>query len=450
MNDTVSNDPTRSARIIAWASADPVLQRRFRQQLAEATGWDGARCERAINEYLRFCAVAAELGGRAVPSAAVDKVWHLHLTWTRDYWEDFCPNRMGFAFHHQPSRGQPGEREALRLAYAQTLHTYQALFGTPDATWWPAWSTRGPRARRGRWAGIAAALGLLPAASALAFPGPLDWRGPEFLALYLALLGGCLVFGFGWRLWHRQQQDPARGVLPGEPPVWQLAYLRGGPRAVVDAAAASLHEDGFIGWDESKKQLVRRREDAPDDLLLRNLLPNLCGSSSRLTLAESAGALQQLRRQLEQQGWWHSAESSRRIAMLSALPLWLLAGFGGAKIAIGVMRDAPVALLVLLLIVTVVAALIFHFARPGATRAGRELLAAQKARHALDLRAPRPGKLALAVALGGTALLAGTALAGYHELRHPPSSGDGGGSDSSDSSSDGGGGSGCGGCGGGD
>ena len=445
-----SNDPARAERILAWASADPLLQRRFRQQLAQATGWDGARCERAIQEYLRFCVVAARLGGRAVPSASVDQVWHLHLTWTRDYWEDFCPNRMGFAFHHQPSRGQPGEREALRLGYAETLHAYQSLFGTPDAAWWPAWSTAATRARRGRWARMAAALGLLPAASALALPGPLDWRGPEFLSLYLALLAASLLFAIGWRLWHRQQRDPARSLLPGEPPVWQLAYLRGGARGVVDAAAASLHEDGYLQWDAASKQLVRRREDTPEDSLLRALLPQLSGPPARFGRAEQVTPVQQLREQLVRQGWWHSNESSRRIATLGAAPLWLLVGFGIAKIAIGVMRDAPVALLVLLVIGTLIAALAFHFSRPGATRAGRELLAAQKARHALDLRAPRPGKLALAVALGGTALLAGTALAGYHELRHPPSSGDGGGSDSSDSSSDGGGGSGCGGCGGGD
>jgi uncharacterized protein (TIGR04222 family) len=375
----------------------------------------------------------------------VDEVWHLHLIWTRDYWDDFCPQRLGFAFHHQPSRGQPGEREALRLGYAETLHAYQALFGAPESAWWPAWSTSARRPARWRWGRLAAALGLLPASNALAMPGPLDWRGPEFLALYLALLAGSLLFALGWRLWHRLQRDPARGMTSGDVPIWQLAYLRGGPRGVIDAAAASLHEDGFVAWDESSKQLVRCREDAPDDLLLRNLLPNLCGSPSRMTLAENAGALQQLRRQLELQGWWHTQPAARRIALWSALPFWAVAGLGGLKIGIGVLRDRPVALLVILVIVAVVAALGFHFSRPGATRAGREVLVAHKARHALALRAPRQGQLGLAVALGGTAVLTGTALAGYHELRHPSSSGDGGGS--SDTGSDGGG-SGCGGCGG--
>lgn len=157
--------------------------------------------------------------------------------------------------------------------------------------------------------------------------------------------------------------------------------------------------------------------------------------------------IQQVREALVRQGGRHAPQEARRIALGSAVPLWLLAGSGAAKIAIGLLRDRPVALLVFLVIATVIAALLFHFKRPGITRAGRDLLGAQKARHALTLRAPPKGQLALAVALVGTGVLAGTALAGFHELRHPPSSGDGGGSSGSDSGSDGGGSS-CGGCGG--
>ncbi|GIX35738.1 MAG: hypothetical protein KatS3mg126_1517 [Lysobacteraceae bacterium] len=433
----------RSARILAWAADDPPLQRRFRRQLASATGWDTARCERAITEYLRFCAVAAQLGGRAVPSEDVDKVCHLHLTWTRDYWEDFCPNRMGFPFHHQPARGLPGEREVLRLGYAETLHTYQALLGTPDPAWWPAWSAFRPRGRRGR-VGLAAASGLLASLTAQAFPGPLDWRGPDFLALYFPTLGGCLLFALLWRLWHRLKRSPTRGIPPGETPLWQLAFLRGGPRGVVDAATARLYEDGFLEWDATRKQLVRRGDGMPQDALLRALLPNLTGSPARLVLAERAGVMQELRDRLIRQGWWHSEDEARRIARISALPLWLLAGFGTTKIAIGLYRDAPVTLLVLGVIVTLMAALVLHFSRPQATRAGRERLAAEKARHALALRAPRKGQLALAVALAGTGVLAGTAIAGYHGLRHPSNAGDASTSDGADGC----GGAGCGGCGG--
>ena len=139
-----------------WLTDQPLLKRRFIAQLAEKTGWSAARLEQGVEEYRRFCLLATVLGGRVVPSPDVDEVWHLHLTYTRDYWDDFCPRRLGLKLHHQPALGVEGEREALRLGYAETLHAYAALFGPPSESWWP--SLRGPapkapwwRAAHARW-----------------------------------------------------------------------------------------------------------------------------------------------------------------------------------------------------------------------------------------------------------------------------------------------------------
>jgi uncharacterized protein (TIGR04222 family) len=443
--------PVDVRQVLDWADADPALQRRFRQQLAEQTSWSAEDCDRAIIEYLRFCCVAVRRAGKAVPSARVDAVWHLHLTWSRDYWLSFCPDRLGMSLHHQPALGVSGEREALRQDYAETLHTYQQLFGDPDARWWPAWTVeakRKPRPRRARRHSVIAWGLLLPAfaASALAL-GPLDWRGPEFLSLYLTLMGLLLVASLGWRWWQRLKPRIASSAGPDGPPVWQVAYLSGGPQGVVDAAAADLHEQGLLEWDPARKQLVRRGDALPEDPLQRTLLPHLDGPTSRLSQTEKAGVVQQIRDQVVRQGWWYAADEAKRIALISALPWWLLTAFGVLKVAIGLARDRPVSSLVLLVIFAVVIALAFQFIRPSRTAAGRKVLSSLRGRHAVMLRAPRKGQLGLAVALVGTSVLAGTAFADYHTLRHPPSSGDGGGdSSSSDGGSDGG--SGCGGCGG--
>jgi hypothetical protein len=108
-----------------------------------------------------------------------------------------------------------------------------------------------------------------------------------------------------------------------------------------------------------------------------------------------------------------------------------------------------VALLVVLVLNTGAAALGLNFSRPGRSRAGDLELARRRGSTSRATRATDPDTLPMAVALGGTAVLAGTGLAGFHQARAASahSSGDSGGS--SDSSSDGGGGSGCGGCGGG-
>jgi uncharacterized membrane protein YgcG len=126
---------------------------------------------------------------------------------------------------------------------------------------------------------------------------------------------------------------------------------------------------------------------------------------------------------------------------------------------VGLARDKPVGFLVVLSVVMAVFALVMLLARPGRSRHGTAELQRLRAQHPpAQQLAARTDQLALAVALGGTAILAGTGLAAYHEARAASSSydsssgsssSDSSSSDSGGSSSDSGGSSGCGGCGGG-
>jgi uncharacterized membrane protein YgcG len=131
------------------------------------------------------------------------------------------------------------------------------------------------------------------------------------------------------------------------------------------------------------------------------------------------------------------------------LPWLLLSGLGAAKIVVGVLRDRPVSILVVLCVIVTAIAIGLWALRPRRTRAGDRLIAARRASAARIRRAPRSHELSLALALGGLGVLSGTAYAQYQAARTPPT-GDSGSSSSSDSSSSSeGGGSGCGGCGGG-
>jgi uncharacterized protein (TIGR04222 family) len=445
----------RWQRLASWASDDARLQRRLRRQLRERTGWSAAEADAAILEYLRFCAIAAERGGRVTPSPAIDEVWHLHLTYTRDYWLDFCPHRLGFALHHQPAFGDAGEAQRLRDDYAETLHAYAGRFGMPPTRWWPPRWQRGDRATRrrgGRLAALALWLPSTAAASPLAGT-PLDWRGPEFLALYLVL--GVIAITLSLLLRWQQRHAAGHSAQGSSPSVWELAYLAGGAERVVDAAVAELHRQQAVVWDPAQRRLLPGPASPPSDPLLVAVLGQLVERTPDIARAARASVLAGLRGALQRRGWWFSAAEAQRIALLSALPLAALAVFGAAKVVVGLLRERPVALLVVLCVLTAVAALVAFLARPGITPAGQRVLREARGRHALTVRAHRGEQVALAVALGGTAVLAGTALAGYHALRQPASSADGGtsSSDSSDSSSSSdagdGGGSGCGGCGGG-
>lgn len=440
----------------------------FLARLAREQSWTRDEAVLAVAEYRRFCFLACVAGHEATPSGEVDAVWHLHLLHTRDYWQRFCPQALGAELHHGPTRGAI-DAARYREQYAMTLQSYASWFGPPPVRWWPDATQRfDPRAMpraydpsrhlllpRPRWPRALRALGttlaalLAPAASAATTGNPLDWTGGEFLALFVACMGVALVASLVLRMVSRSSlAGPSSGA--SDLTTWETAWLSGGPGRVLDAGVAELHRLGRIELKPGGTPSVAR--DANDlDGPLRAIHEAIDRNGNVAAIeAHARPRLGAIRAGLERRGLWFDDATAARIALISAVPWVLALGLGVAKIAVGLSRDKPVLFLVLLSIVCALAALGFFSKRPGATPAGRALLREVNARHATLRRAPRAEQIALAVALVGTGVLAGTALAGWHEVRHPPSSGgdSGGGSDSS--SGEGGGSSGCGGCGGGD
>ena len=123
----------------------------FAQRLARENGWSQLFADRVIEEYRRFCFLAVTGAGQATPSDAVDQAWHLHLTYSRDYWQHFCPEVLGCDLHHGPTNGGQAERSRFFDQYAATLLRYEQTFGPPPADIWPGAAQRlldDPRARR--------------------------------------------------------------------------------------------------------------------------------------------------------------------------------------------------------------------------------------------------------------------------------------------------------------
>ncbi|MEL6487735.1 MAG: hypothetical protein AAFQ13_11425 [Pseudomonadota bacterium] len=127
-------------RLAAHEIGPPDASLTFVQRLARENRWSREYAQRVILEYRRFCYLArtAAPGEQVTPSDAVDQVWHLHLTYSRDYWEEFCPNVLGAAFHHGPTAGGSVERARYYEQYAATLSAYEAAFGiAPPSDIWP-------------------------------------------------------------------------------------------------------------------------------------------------------------------------------------------------------------------------------------------------------------------------------------------------------------------------
>ena len=111
----------------------------FAQRLARENRWSAEYAARVIRDYKRFCWLACAAGHEVTPSDAVDQAWHLHLTFTRDYWERFCPEVLHMPLHHGPTAGGATERTRYYDQYAQTLASYVTHFGEPAPTdIWPA------------------------------------------------------------------------------------------------------------------------------------------------------------------------------------------------------------------------------------------------------------------------------------------------------------------------
>ncbi len=110
----------------------------FAARLARENRWSEAHAQLVIQEYKRFCYLAVTAGQQVTPSDAVDQVWHLHLTYSRDYWQEFCPNVLRADLHHGPTAGGTVERARYYDQYAATLASYETAFdAVPPIDIWP-------------------------------------------------------------------------------------------------------------------------------------------------------------------------------------------------------------------------------------------------------------------------------------------------------------------------
>ena len=86
---------------------------------------------RAIEEYRKFCFLAVHAGHPVTPSDEVDQVWHLHLLYSRHYWDALCRDTLETPLHHGPTQGGVAEDRKFHDWYEATLASYRRYFGEP-------------------------------------------------------------------------------------------------------------------------------------------------------------------------------------------------------------------------------------------------------------------------------------------------------------------------------
>lgn len=168
----------------------------FAAKLARENGWDRAFAEAVDAEYRRFLYLAATTPHPVSPSPAVDRAWHLHLTYSRHYWETLCGRILRRPLHHDPSMGGPAEDARHADQYARTLALYRAAFAKepPEAIWSGAGPRRGKGTRAFGLAGAAVATTLLAACTALAAAA--DAEGEDDALLGFIIIGAFMALAF--------------------------------------------------------------------------------------------------------------------------------------------------------------------------------------------------------------------------------------------------------------
>jgi len=453
------------ARLKDYAPGPTEVDLGFSQRLARENQWTANYSQRVLEEYRRFAYLAIAAGHSVTPSDQVDQAWHLHLQYSRDYWERFCAQALQSPLHHGPTQGGDAEERRYGEAYALTLKSYVAHFEEqPPADIWPPsverfreparfvrldaeryWIVRRPSIRTAAQLAVCALLSAIaPLAHALP-ANPMDWTAQPFLTLQVLLLIGSVLAASNWR---RRLRDigEIRGQAAQTPA--ELAYLAGGEARALDASVTKLLSDGDLSIENghliAKKFPFTTLAEPERSILLATRTP----TRPSALIKRGSRYVSEVRESLVRTGLALNPDQITRARWWPAVVPALVTLFGCSKIAVGLGRERPVGFMIVLSVIGTVITLSYLLTPIRNSRAGDKLLADMQRRHKVLKRAVSHGDLALGVALFGTGVLVATPLAAYNLERRPANDSGTSDSSSSDSSSDSSG-SGCGGCGGG-
>jgi uncharacterized protein (TIGR04222 family) len=272
---------------------------------------------------------------------------------------------------------------------------------------------------------------------------PLDWPPGMFLGYYgsfaLAVLVAVVLL-----------RDAIGATRPGgsyeDLGLLELAYLSGGLGRAADTILVSFLAAGAAALDVQKRHIVVDASAADLPKAVEPFRATVNGFTTRTLFHDAiAGDLDAVRQALARRGLAPRLDEIRRLQLLTVILLGFVIAAGLVRVFVGVSRQRPVGFLLAMLAIVALLG-VWSVARPPfRTRAGAEAAADGYTRHARVARAPMQRELALAFALSGPSVLAGTPFAG---LARQISKDSGGGS-CGGAAGCGGGGGGCGGgCGG--
>ncbi|MES2706126.1 MAG: TIGR04222 domain-containing membrane protein [Verrucomicrobiota bacterium] len=402
-------DPALLERLEAFELDDPEAVFPFTARLARENGWTRDFARRVVVEYKRFVYLAMTAGHPVSPSEEVDQAWHLHLVYTRSYWDGMCGKVLGRPLHHGPTTGGREEGEKFAGWHARTLQSYFAIFGqSPPVDIWPDPETESARAGNARRVDVSrfwilprprfprtggarrpprvrsgvpllAGLGILAAAggwtawmhggSSLAdavtqraeLPGTLfifNWSAGPFLVFYIVALILAALLSFALQQRETERALPVEtSAEPELTDVYEQAMLSGGECRVAQTALVSLILSGAL---TVKRTLLRRvmleKAGGPPEHPVERAFYEMAARNGPTPVHDLCRRIPayHIRRQLTDRLVRAGLlpEPNQRPVWKAAVPLLIMLTIGVIRLIAGFERGKPVGFLVVLLIVT--------------------------------------------------------------------------------------------------
>jgi uncharacterized protein (TIGR04222 family) len=230
---------------------DPASTFPFSKKLAKENNWSPAFTGKAIEEYKKFIFLCCISPTGASPSPIVDEVWHIHLTYTDNYWNRFCKKILNKEIHHYPSKGGE-EKEKHVNWYNETLKLYESVFDAkPPADIWPvnqkpADDIREPVYDASFFKKVIIAF-LIFVFGYITLLNLFHSKGPDFLYYYLLLcISGIAVLLFTQLHKDARLKLIVKNNLPRTFSTYQIARFLYGPHRAYQAALVDLLKRGII------------------------------------------------------------------------------------------------------------------------------------------------------------------------------------------------------------
>jgi uncharacterized protein (TIGR04222 family) len=347
----------------------------FSARLARENGWNRAFTMRVIEEYRRFLFLSSCAGHPVSPSDAVDQAWHLHLVYTRSYWQEMCGKVLGRPLHHEPTQGGMAEGAKHHEWYARTIESYRRFFGEPPKDIWPTveerfqpkqerwvdvsrhWLVRRPtflrRMKPLLLAGAGASVVLACILPGCSMNSIFDAKGPDFLFYYF--LGFLTALAASLVLPHYLMRDESAYHTEEISDPYDIAFLGAGVTRAIDAALAALFGRQAVEVRKDKngatmiqaKPAEAQQSWHPVERLVYRALPKDKEASFLQLRRAVAPALEAIKERLQKAGLLASDAMRRTQIFLAAAPFLILMAAGVFKIFIGVSRNKPVFFLII-------------------------------------------------------------------------------------------------------